>query len=63
MDEGCRRRRKMLNKFKTALVLISKKQFLPTDADIRNEDLKKLAKRLEGKSEKETLTNILEWQD
>lgn len=53
----------MLNKFKTALVLISKKQFLPTDADIRNEDLKKLAKRLEGKSEKETLTNILEWQD
>jgi len=53
----------MLNKFKTALVLMSKKQFLPTDADIRNEDLKKLAKRLEGNSEKETLTNILEWQD
>ena len=53
----------MLNKFKTALELMSKKQFLPTDADIKNEDLKKLAKRLEGNSEKETLTNILEWQD
>ncbi len=51
----------MLNKFKTALVLIGKKQFLPTDTDIKNVEL--LAKRLEGKSEKETLTNILEWQD
>jgi predicted transglutaminase-like protease len=63
MAEGDRRRRKMLNKFKTALVLIGKKQFLPTDTDIKNVELKKLAKRLEGKSEKETLTNILEWQD
>ena len=53
----------MLNKFKTTLVLIGKKQFLPADTDIKNVELKKLAKRLEGNSEKETLTNILEWQD
>ena len=39
-----------------------KKQFNPTLEDIENEDLKKLANRLKGDSNKETLTNILEWQ-
>jgi len=34
----------MLNKFKTALVLIGKKQFLPTDTDIKNVELKKISK-------------------
>ena len=53
----------MINKFRKALVLIGKKQFLPTLKDIENEELKNLADRLKGDSDKETLTNILEWQD
>ena len=35
----------------------------PTVEDIENKELVKLAKRLKGDSDKETLTNILEWQD
>lgn len=42
---------------------LAKRQFLPTLIDMENGGLKKLAKRLKGDSEKETLTNILEWQD
>ncbi|CAG0982939.1 hypothetical protein METP1_01873 [Methanosarcinales archaeon] len=38
------------------------KQFCPNLEDIENEDLKELARKLKGDSEKETLTNILEWQ-
>ena len=45
------------------LALLTKRPFLPTPKDIENDELKKLAKRLKGDSEKETLTNILEWQD
>jgi len=40
-----------------------KKQFCPTSEDMENDELKNLAERLKGDSEKETLTNILEWQD
>ncbi|HEC93365.1 MAG TPA: hypothetical protein ENI51_10305 [Candidatus Atribacteria bacterium] len=53
----------MINKFRKALVLIGKKQFLPTLKDLENEELKNLADRLKGGSDKETLTNILEWED
>ena len=40
-----------------------KRQCRPNLEDIKNEEVEKLAKRLKGDSEKETLTNILEWQD
>lgn len=50
----------MIHNFKS---WINKKQFCPTVEDIENGDLKKLADRLKGGSDKETLTNILEWQD
>jgi len=41
-----------------------KRQFCPDfEEDIENDEFKKLAERLKGDSEKETLTNILEWQD
>ena len=45
------------------LALLTKRQFLPTPKDVENDELKKLAERLKGDSEKENLTNILEWQD
>lgn len=38
-----------------------KKQFSPED--IGDEELKELADRLEGDSDRETLTNVLDWQD
>lgn len=38
-----------------------KRQLLPIDME--NPELRKLADRLKGDTEKETLTNILEWQD
>ena len=50
----------MIRKFKSWM---DKKQFCPTVEDIENKELGKLAKRLKGDSDKETLTNILEWQD
>lgn len=40
-----------------------KKQFLPSSRDIENEELKGLANILKGDSDKEKLTNILEWED
>jgi len=39
-----------------------KKQFLPTLEDIRSKEVKELVGKLRGKSEKDTLVNILEWQ-
>ncbi|GIU68205.1 MAG: transglutaminase-like protease [Candidatus Pacearchaeota archaeon] len=39
------------------------KQFLPTKEDIDDKEVKKLANRLKGKNDSETLNNILEWQD
>jgi predicted transglutaminase-like protease len=39
------------------------KQSLPTLEDINNKEARNLAKRLKGKSDKETLTNILEWEE
>jgi len=42
---------------------IDKKQSCPNLSDLENEEVKKLAKRLIGNSEKETLTNILEWEE
>lgn len=41
---------------------LNKSQFLPDSKDIENEELKKLANRLKGDSDKQILTNILEWQ-
>lgn len=41
----------------------TKKEFCPTLEDIENEEIQRLAKLLRGSSEKETLSNILEWQD
>ena len=37
--------------------------YCPTPKEIENKDLKKLASRLNGESYKETLSNILEWQE
>ena len=37
------------------------KQFIPTEKDVK--DTKKLAERLKGKDDTETLNNILEWQE
>lgn len=57
----------MKNKVNELLTIIlrylDKKQFNPTLDDIKNEDLKKLANRLKGDSDKKTLTNILEWEE
>jgi len=39
------------------------KQFLPSKEDIENKEAKELSKRLMGNSHKETLTNIMEWQE
>jgi predicted transglutaminase-like protease len=50
----------MCNKFKTWKL---KRESCPTSDDLESEELKKITKRLKGDSEKETLTNILEWQD
>lgn len=44
------------------MLRFQKKQFCPTLEDLESKDLKQLAKKLKGNSEKETLTNILEWQ-
>lgn len=41
---------------------LDKRQFCPNLSDITNEDIKKLTNQLKGESDKETLTNILEWQ-
>lgn len=35
----------------------------PTLKELKNKEVARLAKRLKGKSDKETLANILEWQD
>ncbi len=39
------------------------KLFVPAPDDIENVKLEGLTEQLKGDSEKETLTNILEWQD
>jgi len=39
------------------------KQFLPTQKDIENKDIKNLAQRLKEKTYEESLTNIVEWQE
>jgi predicted transglutaminase-like protease len=49
----------IMNKF---ILQFQKKQFCPTLEDLESEDLRQLTKKLKGDSEKETLTNILEWQ-
>jgi predicted transglutaminase-like protease len=43
--------------------LLSCRQFLPSKEDLECEDTKELSKRLMGDSYKETLTNIVEWQE
>jgi predicted transglutaminase-like protease len=35
----------------------------PTLKELKNKEVIHLSKRLKGESDKETLTNILEWQD
>jgi len=37
------------------------RQYLPALEDIGNIEVKRLAKKLRGQSDKETLTNVLEW--
>lgn len=44
-------------------ILGAKKQFLPSFEDLKDQECRELAERLKGKSVKETLTNILEWQE
>lgn len=46
-----------------SITSLDKMQDCPTSDDVKDEKLKNLAERLKGDSEKETLTNILEWQD
>jgi len=41
----------------------AKSQFLPSLEDLEDQVCRELAERLEGKSVRETLTNILEWQE
>jgi len=41
----------------------AKSQFLPSLEDLKDQVCRELAERLEGKSVRETLTNILEWQE
>lgn len=38
-------------------------QYLPSENDVNNEKVKELSRRLKGKSNSETLNNILEWQE
>jgi len=52
--------KKTIDKF---ILYTDKKQFCPTPEDLESEELRRLAKKLKGDSEKETFTNILEWQD
>ena len=40
-----------------------KKQFLPSSRELENKDIAELLERLKGVSEKETLSNLLEWQE
>ncbi|RLI82994.1 hypothetical protein DRP07_04240, partial [Archaeoglobales archaeon] len=42
---------------------IDSKQFIPTSDDLKDKEVKRIVNRLKGKSEKETLTNLLEWQE
>ncbi len=44
-------------------MVLSEKQYLPTKDDLENEELKSLAKRLKKDTYRETLTNIVEWQE
>jgi predicted transglutaminase-like protease len=37
--------------------------YCPTAKEVENKDVKELADRLKARTEKETLTNVLEWQD
>ena len=37
--------------------------YQPSKSDLENVEIKKLASQLRGKSDEETLTNVLEWQD
>jgi len=39
------------------------KQFLPTLEDVKNNELKNLSRRVKERSVKETLTNIIDWQE
>jgi len=39
------------------------RQYFPSKGDIESEDVKKLANRLRGQDDKETLTNVLGWQE
>lgn len=54
------KREKMIKKY---LSLISYRQFLPKKEEIEDKEIQLLAKKLKGKNDAETLTNILEWED
>jgi predicted transglutaminase-like protease len=57
--ERARKIKQRIN-YKVACHLVG---YCPTSKEIENDAIKNLTKRLEGASKKETLTNILEWQD
>jgi len=44
-------------------MVLGENQYLPTKDDLENDELKSLAERFKSDSIKETLTNILEWQE
>ena len=44
-------------------ISIDSEAYCPTSDEIKNEDVNRLAKRLKTSSDKETLTNILEWEE
>lgn len=54
-----------INKIFTSLSnpSIDPEAYCPTSDEIKNDDVKRLANRLKATSYKETLTNILEWQE
>jgi predicted transglutaminase-like protease len=44
-------------------ISIDSEVYCPTSDEIKNDDVNRLAKRLKTSSDKETLTNILEWEE
>lgn len=63
----------IVSKFKEELLLSiidfltrylgGKKQFLPNSDELENKDVKEFLERFKGASEKEILSNLLEWQN
>ena len=56
-------KRKNKSKSKVKYELACSEGYCPTLEEIENSEIKQLANRLKAVSDKETLTNVLEWQD